>query len=342
MKYLKKSFGSMEPYFSKNIDDGIILNANEAPYAPPKQVLRKFEKELKKAKYNRYPDMQATLLRKALATRYGMDMEEITCGVGSDELLEVTFKAVLEPKDVVLSFSPSFSMYKVFADLALAEFREVVFPADLSFPVEEMLRRIYEEQPKIVLLCSPNNPTGAFLPRAEVIRIVRCTDALILLDLAYIDFADEDYTDLAKEFPNLIVFRTFSKAMALPSIRVGYALSCKENIAMINAVKAPYSVTSLSQILARIAMENIDLYKKRIEAVKQERERVYRTLKAGGFSVYPSKANFLYMELADEIYEALLQENIYIRRMKQGMARISIGLPEENDKLLKVVMKYAK
>lgn len=342
MKYLKKSFGSMEPYFSKNIDDGIILNANEAPYAPPKQVLRKFEKELKKASYNRYPDMQATLLRKALATRYGMDMEEITCGVGSDELLEVTFKAVLEPKDVVLSFSPSFSMYKVFADLALAEFREVVFPVDLSFPVEEMLRRIYEEQPKIVLLCSPNNPTGAFLPRAEVIRIVRCTDALILLDLAYIDFADEDYTDLAKEFPNLIVFRTFSKAMALPSIRVGYALSCKENIAMINAVKAPYSVTSLSQILARIAMENIDLYKKRIEAVKQERERVYRTLKAGGFSVYPSKANFLYMELADEIYEALLQENIYIRRMKQGMARISIGLPEENDKLLKVVMKYAK
>lgn len=342
MKYLKKSFGSMEPYFSKNIDDGIILNANEAPYAPPKQVLRKFEKELKKASYNRYPDMQATLLRKALATRYGMDMEEITCGVGSDELLEVTFKAVLEPKDVVLSFSPSFSMYKVFADLALAEFREVVFPVDLSFPVEEMLRRIYEEQPKIVLLCSPNNPTGAFLPRAEVIRIVRCTDALILLDLAYIDFADEDYTDLAKEFPNLIVFRTFSKAMALPSIRVGYALSCKENIAMINAVKAPYSVTSLSQILARIAMENIDLYKKRIEAVKQERERVYRTLKAGGFSVYPSKANFLYMELADEIYEALLQENIYIRRMKQGMARISIGLPEENNKLLKVVMKYAK
>lgn len=342
MNYLKKSFAGMEPYFSENIADGIVLNANEAPYLPPKRILKQFEKELKNASYNRYPDMQATLLREAIAKRFGVDTEEITCGVGSDELLEVTFNAVLEPGDLVLSFSPSFSMYKVFADLALAEFREVIFPADLSFPVEEMLRRIREDKPKIVLLCSPNNPTGAFLPRAEVIRIVRSTDALVLLDLAYIDFADEDYTDLAAEFANLIVYRTFSKAMALPSVRVGYAISCKENIAVLNAVKAPYSVTSLSQILARIAMENSDLYKKSIEGVKRERERVYKALREGGFAVYPSKANFLYLALAEEIYQALLAEKIYIRRLKQGMARITVGLPEENDTLLKVVMKYAK
>lgn len=342
MRYLKKSFAGMEPYFSKNIEDGIILNANEAPYAPPKQILRKFNKELKKVPYNRYPDMQATLLRKTIADRFGIEADEVTCGVGSDELLEVTFKAVLEPGDTVLSFSPSFSMYKVFADLTLAEFREVIFPADLSFPVEEMLRRIQEDKPKIILLCSPNNPTGAFLTRAEVARIVCSSDALVLLDLAYIDFADEDYTDLAKEFANLIVFRTFSKAMALPSVRVGYAISCKDNISMINAVKPPYSVTSFSQILARIAMENIDLYKRKIETVKQERERIYTVLKTAGFTVYPSKANFLYLELSDEIYEALLRKKIYIRRMQRGMARISVGLAEENDKLLKVVMKYAK
>ncbi len=340
MKYLKKSFTSMQPYISKKMKDGIILNANEAPYLPPKEVLECFKKEILDLDYNRYPDMEAIELRSAIASHFHLDTSEVTCGVGSDELLEVTFKAVLEENDVVLSFSPSFSMYKVFADLTLANFQEIFFKEDYSFSIEEMINAIKKYNPKLILICNPNNPTGSFIEKKDIIRIIEATKALVLLDFAYIDFAKEDYSFLAKEYTNVIVFRTFSKAMALPSIRVGYAISCKENIDMINAVKAPYSVTSISQILARIAIEHYDLYKIKIDNVILERQRVYEALK-NYFTIYPSQANFLFIKLSDDINNELIKNHIYIRKMKKNMYRITIGNQEENNQLIKVVMKYA-
>lgn len=340
MKFLKKSFNGMEPYFSKSIEDGVILNANESPFNPPKKVIDLYMKEIKKIHFNRYPDMQNLKLCEALAKHYNVKEENVCCGVGSDELLEVTFKAVLEPKDVVISFSPSFSMYKVFADLALADFKEIFLDEDLSFPVEEMIDSIKKNNPKLVLICNPNNPTGSFLNEKDIRRIIESTDALVLLDFAYIDFAECDYTYLASQYDNVIVFRTFSKAMSLPSIRVGYAIANKDNIDMINAVKAPYSLSVPSQIMARIAIENYDLYKDNIKYLILERERVYNILK-DKFIIYPSKANFLFLKLEEHIFKELEENKIYIRKMKNNMYRISIGTKEENDKLLKVVMKYA-
>lgn len=341
MKYLKQSFSQMEPYFSKNIEDGIILNANESPFAPPKEVMDIFYQRLPELAFHRYPDMQAVKLCETIAKHFGVSPEEVVCGVGSDELLEVTFKAVLEPKDTVISFSPSFSMYKVFADLALTQFKEVYFHEDYTFNVIEMISCIQKFQPKLVLICSPNNPTGAFLPEQDVRKIVESTDALVLLDLAYIDFAEKDYTYLAKEYDNLIVFRTFSKAMALPSIRVGYAISQADNIRMIYAVKAPYSVTTASQLLAGIALEHYELYLDNINYIKKERQRMTEELKKY-VTVYPSSANFLFVKMKDSIYQDLLAHKIYIRKIKDGMYRITIGLIEENNSLLKVVMNYAK
>lgn len=341
MKFMKKSFSAMEPYFSKNIEDGVILNANESPFNAPKAVIKQFIKEIKKVDFNRYPDMQNTKLCEAIAKRFNVKPTEVTCGVGSDELIETTFKCVLEPNDVVVSFSPSFSMYSVFAELCLAKFIAVDFNKDFTFDVDGMINAIKENNPKLVLICTPNNPTGSFICEKDIRRIVEATDALVVLDLAYIDFAECDYTSLAKEYDNIIAFRTFSKAMSLPSMRIGYAISNEDNINMINAVKAPYSVSVPAQIMARIATENIDLYKDNIKAIIDERDRLYNILK-DKFTVYPSSANFIYLKLNDDINKALLENKIYIRTMKNGMYRISIGTKEENDKLLKVVMNYEK
>ncbi len=339
MKYMKKSFESMEPYFSPKITDGIVLNANESPYNVPKKIIEEFEEKIKNVEFNRYPDMAAIDLCKAIAKRFNVKETNVTVGVGSDELIETTFRATLEPNDTVLSFSPSFSMYQVFAELSLAKFIPVDFNNNL-FDVDLMIKKIKEFNPKLVLICSPNNPNGAFLEEKEIRRIALNTNGLVLLDLAYIDFAKKDYTYLGMEYDNVIAFRTFSKAMSLPSIRVGYAISCDDNINMINAIKPPYSVTTLSLIMAEVAINNYDLYKDNISKIKAERERLIKEFKSLGYNPLPSEANFIYLNIDKELDDLLIENKIYIRKFKSGPARITVGSKKENDELLKVVRTY--
>lgn len=337
MKYMKKSFSKMVPYHSGLITDGIILNANESPFEPPLKVKEEIVKQSSNIEYNRYPDMDEMELNKAIGAHYGINPECITCGVGSDELLDVVFRCVLEKNDKVLGFSPSFSMYQVFTELVGGEYIPVYGDSNMIFSVDKMIEEIKKYNPKMVLICTPNNPTGQYIEEKDVRRIIESTDALILLDLAYIDFAKYDYCKLALEYDNVISFKTFSKAMALPSIRCGYAISNKDNIDMINSVKAPYSVTTFSQLAAKIAISNFDLYKPQIDKIKNERERLYDELKKLGFNVYHSEANFLYVLMDDKYNELLLNNKIYIRKFKSGVYRITIGSKYENDKLLEVI-----
>lgn len=337
MKYLKNSLSNMKPYHSELITDGIILNANESPFLPPKDVMDAINSITSNVLYNRYPDMDENDLCQAIANRFNISKNQVTCGVGSDELLDVMFRAVLNPNDIVLGFSPSFSMYKVFADLQGAKYIPILGDENLIFNIDNMIKSITEYNPKLVLICSPNNPTGQYFTEAEVRRIIESTNALVALDLAYIDFSEYDYTKIALEYDNVISFRTFSKAMALPSIRVGYAISKAENIDMLNAIKAPYSVTTISQMIAKEAIIRFDSYKKQINEIVNERNRLYKELKNLGFNVLDSQANFLYLYMDDKYNEALLKNKIYIRNFKPGVYRISIGTHEENTKLLEVL-----
>ena len=337
MKYMKKSFSGMVSYHSELITDGIILNANESPILPPSKVLDEIKDKITKIEFNRYPDMDEVELDKAIARRYNVKPENVTVGVGSDELLDVVFRAVLEPNDIVIGFTPSFSMYKVFAELVGAKYIPVLGDENNIFNVDDMIKAIKEYNPKLVLVCTPNNPTGQYFSEAEVRKIIESTDALIALDLAYIDFASKDYCTISLEYDNVITFKTFSKAMALPSIRVGYAISKKDNIDMIDAIKAPYSVTTISQIIAKTAIENFDLYKGQIKMIVNEREKLYKELKNLGFNVYKSEANFIYVLFDDKYNEALLKNKIYIRKFKSGVYRITVGTQYENEKLLEVL-----
>ncbi|MBR4496622.1 MAG: histidinol-phosphate aminotransferase family protein, partial [Acholeplasmatales bacterium] len=235
----------------------------------------------------------------------------------------------------------SFSMYQVFAELSLAKFIPVNFKNNL-FDVDLMIDLINKYNPKLVLICTPNNPNGAFLEEKEIRRIAESSKGLVLLDLAYIDFAKCDYTYLGMEYDNIIAFRTFSKAMSLPSIRVGYAISNEDNINMINAIKPPYSVTSLSLVMAEIAIKNYDLYKDNISKIKNERERLIKEFKALGYNPLPSEANFIYLNIDKELDDLLIKNKIYIRKFKTGPARITVGSALENDELLRVVKLYEK
>ena len=199
------------------------------------------------------------------------------------------------------------------------------------------VKAVKENNPKLVLICSPNNPTGQYLDVNDARKIIEATNGLVLLDLAYIDFSDNDYTNIALDYDNVISFRTFSKAMSLPSIRCGYAISTSDNIDMINAIKAPYSVTTLSQIMAKIANDNFDLYKNQIDLIKTERDRLYNELLKLGFSVYPSKSNFIFLIMDDKYNDVLIKNKIYIRKFKENTYRITVGSKEENDKLIEVL-----
>ena len=342
MKYMKKSFDGLLPYHSKLITDGIILNANESPILPPSKVIEEAKKEILNIEFNRYPDMDEEILDNAIAKKFGIKRENVTVGVGSDELLDVLFRAVLEKDDIVLGFMPSFSMYQVFSKLQNAKYIPVLGNEFNIFNVDDMVSKIKEYNPKLVLICSPNNPTGQYFTKDEVIKIIESTNAMIALDLAYIDFAKEDYTTIALNYDNVISFRTFSKAMALPSIRVGYAISKKENIDMLDAIKAPYSVTTISQIIATIAINNFDLYKGQIKMIINERERLYKELINLKINAYKSEANFIYCIMDDKLNDALLKNKIYIRKFKSNIYRITVGSSYENDKLIEVLKNETK
>lgn len=344
MKYLRKELQGMTPYHSNYITDGVILNANESPFNVPDEILELFKKELENINFNRYPDMDNTILRAAIAKSYHLDITNVTCGVGSDEMLDTLFKAVCSNGDLLLVSKPTFSMYKEFAKLHDTKVYEVDLNADFTFNVDAFIKAIKKENPKMIILCNPNNPTGTLIKREDIIKVLESTSSLVILDEAYMEFYGEGNIDLISKYDNLIILRTFSKLYALASMRCGYALGQKENIDVIDTAKSPYNLNEITLRLATVVIKNKELYANRIEYFKKERESMYNTLKSLGIEVYPSASNFLWMRLSDEVVAECDKRKIYIRKMTYNNLkynRVCIGTKEENEAFLEVVRNYA-
>ncbi len=353
MKYLKKAYQNRIPYHSTMIEQGIILNANESPYPLPKLILDDFIEQIKKMNLNRYPDTDATILVDEIAKTYHLKSENIACGVGSDSLIDCIMKAVLEEGDIVLTVAPTFSMYSQYAELYGGKIYEVPLETDFSYNVDKIIKSIKQVNPKIVVLCNPNNPTGSVLRLEEVKRILKETSALVLLDEAYFEFyqekesgisllQDENHEEL---IDHLIVLRTFSKAYGFAGGRIGYLLASKENVQMVNIVKAPYFVNSMTLALATSILKHKELYQENIKNICLEREEMYQKLLSLKIKVYPSKSNFLWMKLDENIINELEKNQIYIRKMmyqNEKYYRISIGSHEENEQLWEVISSCVK
>jgi histidinol-phosphate aminotransferase len=328
----------------------IIVNANENPFDFPDALKKELNDEIMRMPLNRYPDPSATDLREQLADYVGVDADQIICGCGSDEIMSMLNQTFINPGDVVISHAPSFSMYQIWSVIGGADFIWVPDNDDLYPDVENIINTAKLKNAKLIYLCSPNNPTGSLLPRHDVIDILEETNALVILDEAYIEFKKEgDLTDIVNEYNNVIVLRTLSKAFGLAGIRCGYAVGPKPLIDMMYKVKSPYNLNKLTQAAAVIALKHRDMLLKNVEILNSERQRLYEFLKGlkGVTRVYPTASNFIYFEVPDgaPLYDALLDEGILVKYLKHDVSddvdhiRLTVGSPEENDAVIKVLKR---
>ena len=279
----------------------------------------------------------------------GVPTENIFLGNGSDEAIDLVFRAFCQPGvDNVVAISPTYGMYKVCADVNDVEYRTMLLDVYYQFKASSLLSAI-DEFTKVIFICSPNNPTGNSLCRKEIESLLKRFDGLVVVDEAYIDFADAPslLADLDK-FPNLIVLQTFSKAWGCAAIRLGMAFASPEIIAIFNKIKYPYNVNLLTQQEAIKLLQQPEKIKAWVDALLEERARVMKEFEQLPccIRVFPTDANFFLAKVyeATAIYNYLVGEGIIVRNrtnvaLCNDCLRITIGTKEENDVLLEALRK---
>jgi len=325
----------------------IIVNANESAYDFPMILKRQFCDDICNTDLNRYPEACFPELLEALSDYTGVPTEGIICGSGSDEVIALINQAFVDPGDVIVSHSPSFSMYEIWSSIANANYVPVPDLADHIPDLDSIIQKANELDAKIIYLCNPNNPTGYTFSREQILKVLNSVSALLILDEAYIEFFGESSVDLLKKYPNLLVLRTFSKAFGLAGIRCGYALGNKDIIDVLYKVKGPYNLNVMTQKIAVLALKNRDKILSHLVEIRSERETIKSELESlKTFKIYPSGSNFIFFEtpLAQAIYQKLLDNNILIKWFKDtdrhpGSIRFSIGKPSENQQILSIIRK---
>lgn len=335
---LRPNIRSLKPYSCARDEfkgeARVYLDANENPRNQP---------------YNRYPDPLQVQLKEKIAHLKGVRPLQIMLGVGSDEPIDLVFRIFCEPKeDNVVAIEPTYGMYSVCAEINDVEYRRVCLNEDFSLDAEKLLNAT-DEHTKVVFLCSPNNPTGNLLDKGEIEKILRSFDGIIVIDEAYIDFADTpSWLSQLDQYPNLIILHTFSKAWAMASVRCGMAFASEQIITYFNKVKYPYNISLLTQqyVSERIDhREEKELWQKQI---LNERTRLQKELAKLPcvIKTYHSDANFILTRTIDAngIYKSLVQEGIIVRSRNtvtlcDGCLRITVGTRKENDILLEALSR---
>jgi len=344
-KLVRQNIKNLDAYKVDAPQYDIIVNANESPYDFPMVLKRKFCDEICNTDLNRYPEACFPELLKELHTYTGVPEEGIICGSGSDELIAMINQAFVNSGDVIVSHSPSFAMYDIWATIADARHIRVEDLPGHVPDIDTMIAKACEHNAKLLYMCNPNNPTGYTFSQEEIIKVLDAVPSLVILDEAYIEFFGESGVDLIKSYPRLLILRTLSKAFGLAGIRCGYALGNKSVIDILYKVKGPYNLNVLTQKLAVIALKNRDTILRNLEILKAERENAMAFLESlNAFKIYPSGSNFIYFEApqAEAIYEALIKKDILIKYFKEsdrqpGSIRFSMGIPQENQKILAII-----
>lgn len=288
---------------------------------------------------NRYGSQNADSLRRALAARFRVGRDWVVAGAGSDEILDMYAKAFLNPGDVVATMDPAFELHRFFARLHLGQVVEIPLIEGFQPDVE----RIVAARPKLTILSSPNNPTGNLCRSDLVEELAARSPGLILVDEAYAEYAGRSLLPLMRRSSNVAIIRTFSKAYGLAGLRVGYSLAPPAITEQLLKIKIPFNLNSLSEYIATRALADDQFVARSVALVRRERRRMMASLKALGFDVFPSDANFLFCRSpipADRLWRELRRRKILIRRFKgrpglEDSVRISIGTAAENSALLR-------
>ena len=331
---VRKNILSLKPYSSARDEfegeNGIFLDANENPFG----------------ELNRYPDPYQRKIKERLSELNQISTENIFLGNGSDEVIDLAFRIFCEPKkDKVLTFSPTYGMYEVSANINDVELINLDLNDNFQIDLETLKPYFEDENLKIIFICSPNNPTGNSIKNIKY--ILENFNGIVFIDEAYIDFSpEESFRNQIKNYPNLIVSQTFSKAWGMASVRVGIAYASEEIIKFYNKVKPPYNISQLNQdaIIKTLNDENINQVSENIKIILEEKKSLIQNLEKLDLvkTIFPSDANFILIEVdnGNSVYQELVNQNVIIRNRNsviKNCLRITVGSPDENKKLIETL-----
>lgn len=336
LKLVRKNIKELAPYssardeFSSSAE--VYLDANENP----------FENGI-----NRYPDPYQNRVKERLAKIKGVSAKNILLGNGSDEVLDLIYRVFCEPLvDNIISSPPTYGMYKVLAGINNVENRLAPLNADFSLDIDSIKSKV-DGNSKLILVCSPNNPSGNSLDDNDIERLLNETECIVVIDEAYIDFTNKkSWLARLDEFPNLIVCQTLSKAWGMAGIRLGICYASEYIIGVLNKVKPPYNINQLTQDRALEVLGNEELFSKNLHVILSEKEMLEQAMLDLPIvnRIIPSDANFFLAEFDDSkyVFDALMAKEIIVRdRSKElhcaGCLRITVGTPEENKKLIEAL-----
>ncbi|HEX3560597.1 MAG TPA: histidinol-phosphate transaminase [Pyrinomonadaceae bacterium] len=322
----------------------VKINQNENPWDAPEAIKRETLRRLNERAWSRYPDFVPASLHAKLAAFAGWRADGVVAGNGSNELIQATLMVTVGEGSRVLISEPTFALYRQVTTVLGGEVLSVPLDEELQFDVPALREAIERDEPDVTILCSPNNPTGCRVGHEGLESLLAATRGIVVIDEAYFDFDGQTVAPLLSRHANLAVFRTFSKALALAALRVGYLLAAPELAREVGKAVLPYNLNAFSQTAAEVAVELFESeLKPTVRRIVEERERLYVELKSiRGLAPVRSHANFMVVRSAMEpkrVFRELLARDILVRDvsgypMLKDYFRLSVGTPEENDKLL--------
>jgi len=336
-------------YFLPNIDamsgyepgeqlagEYVKLNTNENPYPPSPRVMEALRQAIGEG-LRRYPDPLATKLREEAARLYRVTPDMILCGNGSDDLLTIITRAFVGEGDTLISPQPSYLLYKVLAEIQGAKYQPVEFPADYSLP-----RGLAEAKGKVTFLANPNSPSGTFIPTREVEKLAQAIRHVLVIDEAYVDFADQNAMALVHRYPHVIVLRTLSKSYSLAGMRIGLAVAHRSLIAGLVKVKDSYNLSALAIVAGAAALADQAYFQECVEKIRAERADLSAKLRELGLAVYPSQSNFVMARFGEprarEIQQELRQRRLLVRHYDvpgvRDCLRITVGTREQMERFI--------
>jgi histidinol-phosphate aminotransferase len=347
---VNKNVASLAAYHLTPVETDIKLNQNESPFDWPLEAKQKIADLCISREWNRYPNFIPDELKEKIGKSVGLSGDQVIVGNGSNEMLLTIFQSLTSESSKVLLNFPTFTVYNLLASGMGRSVENSFLNDDLSYNVDSILEMSAKDPEGLLIICTPNNPTGSALNKDQTIKILESHKGFVILDQAYIEFGGYNAIELIEKYPNLIITRTFSKAFGGAGIRFGFMLGNSEIISQINKIKLPYNISFMTEAMASIMLDYTELRDERVATLISGRESLIEKFKKLPFEkVYESEANFIIVKLKkhNELFEFLKEESILIRNvssypMLDNCLRINVGTDEENSKLLNSLVSFFK
>jgi len=350
LDWIRPEIRQLKAYHVADAEGLVKLDAMENPYALPEALISQWQQVLSDAALNRYPDPSAAELSSELSRV--MDVPEgrsVVLGNGSDELIQMLAMAVSEKDRCILSFEPGFVMYRMIAEFVGMRYVGVPLAADFELDMKTTLAAIKENNPALIFIAYPNNPTANCFSRAGIEQIIKAAPGLVVVDEAYHPFAQGSFMSMLAQYDQLLVMRTVSK-MGLAGLRLGLLCGHPELIREIDKIRLPYNINVLTQKTAKFVLEHIDVLDEQAALIRSERENLLASMsEIEGIDVFPSRANFVLFRVknkqATDVFESIKSQGVLIKNMNatQGMLsqclRVTVGTPEENNLFVKALTR---